>query len=98
MDLYVENKYSEYYCFGCALVALQYRSEISEPPNTEFGKFVRIVPFPGPSHDFSAVYRMECRVKQHSHPVDFSDHVSQQNQYQLNLFLCEAQFTRTIFP
>ena len=52
MDLYVENKYSEYYCYGCALVTLQYRSEISEPPNTEFGKFVRIVWFPGPFSRF----------------------------------------------
>ena len=24
------------------------------------------------SHNFSAVYRMKCRVKQHSHPVGFS--------------------------
>ena len=24
------------------------------------------------SHDFSAVYRMECMIKQHSHPVGFS--------------------------
>ena len=129
MDMYVENKYSEYYCYGCALVTLQYRSEISEPPNTKFGKFERIVPFPGArfskvpklfgwqkslctfnrdtfralklcsyfadhsfksyffgpdklpglsrngpealSHDFSAVYRMERRVKEHSHPVGF---------------------------
>ena len=28
MDLYVKNKYSEYYCYGCALVTLQYRSEL----------------------------------------------------------------------
>ena len=46
------NSSGWYYCHGCALVTLQYRSEISEPPNTEFGKFVRIVPFPGPFSRF----------------------------------------------
>ena len=42
----------EYYCYGCALVTLHYRSEISEPPNTEFGKFLRIVRFSGPFSRF----------------------------------------------
>ena len=58
----------EYYCYGCALVTLQCHSEISRNSGNSWGSFG----FQALSHDFSALYRMECRVKQHSHPVRFS--------------------------
>ena len=32
------------------------------------------------SHDLSAVYKMECKVKQHSYPVTFSLQMSQISQ------------------
>ena len=32
---------------------------------------IREIRFQALSHDFSAVYRMECRVKRYSHPVGF---------------------------